>query len=1012
MIPYTIKCESAKRYYYEKDPVYKDNSKWLGGGCEGYGVQSGSPIGKADYLNLIEGKDRGGIKRVQSTYSTKDGRTYHRAGVDFPLDDPKSVSIVEHILGGEGIQDAREKAVEKFCRYIDEHYIGYRETQNGITRVVPAPGQGIFATYSHSTSREDDPQSHTHVLIANMVQRPDGQWRALWNDNIFKHQKFLLTIYHSEMARGLSELGYTIENKRKGRYEIGGLPQEVRDLFSKRSEQIDKAEQRLKESGAFNHLKAAEINHIAALSSRSSKSDKTREDLTRSWEDQLRELGYRIDRENECLSRIEHAIEKTEQPESCESRPSTGLRSAGKEIIQPEPFTDAGRATIPLADSPESQRTERSNGTDLFLNLAIRDITANESTFDSARVLLESLSLSLGKFTLEEAEGALRNAATEGRVNEIATNIFSTPEMIRVESDIIQKLKAGEAKFQPIMSREEAQTFIVDHEKRSGLKMTDGQKNLFLAVVNGRDQYVIAQGDAGSGKTTVFQAITEAANAKGLTIAGYSHTGKAVKEFSSLTGAPAATIASYLMTKDKEPTDLKVLDEASMIGSKNMLSMIEQAEKENARMVLIGDVKQLLPIEAGRAFGDSQIHSGLNIVEMKETVRQRTDFARSVVQAVKDKQIDTALDIMDRAGKVYEEESFGQRVEIAKTLFMESPERSVVIVSFNSERNQINNLIREELKSSDRIGSDEKTFVTREQINMLESAKRYGHSYLEATHVLAQKPLKNMPPGVEAQIVAIDSDANVLTLQNATGEFQVDLVNNGDRLRAFKETKRPFSIGDHIVFSKNDKALGVQNGLAGIITNLGNDGKITVDVSGRDIKIDPEKYQYLDYGYALTDYKAQGSTYDNVIFCGLAEKTNYNSFYVASSRIKSDFSLITNNLEIFSERAVIELQKTSTLDYVLDRQQPEKTDEQMKHFHSLPESEQKKYLADVSEKFGHLEPSKEQLQRCAAIEAYEKNMDAPDQKTAQENAKAGIEIERPHAPERGVSSVKDVEMER
>ena len=1012
MIPYTIKCESAKRYYYEKDPVYKENSKWLGGGCEGYGVQSGSPVGKTDYLNLIEGKDRNGVKRVQSTYSTKDGRTYHRAGVDFPLDDPKSVSIVEHVLGGEGIQEAREKAVEKFCRYIDEHYIAYRETQNGRTRVVQAPGHGIFATYTHSTSREDDPQSHTHVLIANMVQRPDGQWRALWNDNIFKHQKFLLTIYHAEMARGLAELGYTIENKGKGRYEIAGIPQEVRELFSKRSEQIDKAEQRLKESGAFNHLKAAEINHIAALASRSSKSDKTREDLTRSWEDQLRELGYRVDRENRRLTRTEHTIEKVDQPERDVSPSPSEPRASKGAIAQPGPFTDEGRATMPAADSSGAQRAERASGIDLFINLAIHDITANESTFDSVRILHESLSLSLGKFTLEEAEGALKKAAADGRVNEIASNVFSTPEMIRVESEIIQKLKAGEARFQPMMQHEEAQTFITEHEKKSGLKMTEGQKNLFLAVVSGRDQYIIAQGDAGSGKTTVFQAISEAARSKGLTIAGYSHTGKAVKEFSSLTGAPGATIASYLMSKDRDLADLKVLDEASMIGSKNMLSMIEQAEKENARMVLIGDVKQLLPIEAGRAFGDSQIHSGLNVVEMKETVRQRTDFARGVVQAVKDKQIGTALEMMDREGKVYEEESFGKRVEIAKALFMKAPERSVVIVSFNSERNQINNLIREELKRSELISRDEKTFVTREQINMLESAKRYGSSYTEATHVLAQKSLKNMPAGVEARIVEIDSESNTITLQNTTGEFQVDLVNNGDRLRAFKETERTFSLGEHIVFAKNDKELGVQNGLAGIIKSLEDEGKIVVDVTGKDIKIDPGKYQYLDYGYALTDYKAQGSTYENVIFCGMAEKTNYNSFYVASSRIKSDFSLITNNLEIFSERAVIELQKTSTLDYVVDRQQTQKTDEQMKHFLSLPEAEQNKYLADVSGKFGHLEPSREQLQRCAAIEAYEQNMGAPGQKTAQENAKSGSEIERPHTPERGLSSTQDVEMER
>ena len=70
------------------------------------------------------------------------------------------------------------------------------------------------------------------------------------------------------------------------------------------------------------------------------------------------------------------------------------------------------------------------------------------------------------------------------------------------------------------------------------------------------------------------------------------------------------------------------------------------------------------------------------------------------------------------------------------------------------------------------------------------------------------------------------------------------------------------------------------------------------------------------------------------------------------------------------------------------------------------------FLPKISEKFVHLEPSKEQMQRCAAIEAYEQNMGAPIQKTTQQNAKNGIEIERPHTPERDASSIRDVANQR
>ena len=69
--------------------------------------------------------------------------------------------------------------------------------------VVHVQGRGIFSAYEHSTSRENDPNSHTHVLICNMVQRDDGSYRALYNDNIFKNQKEITAVYNAEHGKRL-----------------------------------------------------------------------------------------------------------------------------------------------------------------------------------------------------------------------------------------------------------------------------------------------------------------------------------------------------------------------------------------------------------------------------------------------------------------------------------------------------------------------------------------------------------------------------------------------------------------------------------------------------------------------------------------------------------------------------------------------------------------------------------------------------------------------------------------
>ena len=203
MGPVSQSATAASKYYYEKDPVYeKNNSRWLGGGCEALGLEAGAVVLKDDFNNIIRGNDLSGGQIVQDTYSAA-GRTEHRAGVDFVFSDPKSVSIMEHLAGDERIKAARSAAIEDVVKHIDDNYIAYRETVNYQVNVVHVEGRGIFSAYEHSTSRENDPNSHTHVLICNMVQRDDGSYRALYNDEIFKNQKEITAVYNAEHGKRL-----------------------------------------------------------------------------------------------------------------------------------------------------------------------------------------------------------------------------------------------------------------------------------------------------------------------------------------------------------------------------------------------------------------------------------------------------------------------------------------------------------------------------------------------------------------------------------------------------------------------------------------------------------------------------------------------------------------------------------------------------------------------------------------------------------------------------------------
>ena len=92
-------------------------------------------------------------------------------------------------------------------------------------RMVREGGQKmVAATFRHDTSRNLDPQLHTHAVIANMVQGADGKWRSMANEKLYESKMLIGAIYRSELARGLGRLGYGIEKTHAdGRFEIAGV---------------------------------------------------------------------------------------------------------------------------------------------------------------------------------------------------------------------------------------------------------------------------------------------------------------------------------------------------------------------------------------------------------------------------------------------------------------------------------------------------------------------------------------------------------------------------------------------------------------------------------------------------------------------------------------------------------------------------------------------------------------------------------------------------------------------
>src|SRR5215218_7398892 len=218
--------------------------RWYGAGAASLGLQGEASV--AGFRRMFEGQD--------PTTGELLGRPHGRNAVpafDVVLRPTKSVSIL-YGLGdpatGRAVLAAHHAGLAEAVGYLDGH-LGARRGHGGVEHVS---GQGLLAVgFDHRTSREGDPLLHTHLVIANRIQGPDGRWTAVDGRDLYRHRLAADAIYRATYQRELSrslEVEWTAADTH-GNRELKGVPEELVRSFSKRTDQIDTELDRLVADG-------------------------------------------------------------------------------------------------------------------------------------------------------------------------------------------------------------------------------------------------------------------------------------------------------------------------------------------------------------------------------------------------------------------------------------------------------------------------------------------------------------------------------------------------------------------------------------------------------------------------------------------------------------------------------------------------------------------------------------------------------------------------------------------
>ncbi|MEH6808146.1 MAG: MobF family relaxase [Hyphomonas oceanitis] len=265
------------------------DGEWDGRGAERLALEG--PVSKTDFEAALNGIDPKTGERL-----TQIGKS-HAPGWDMTFSAPKSVSVMWALsppADRKTIEAAHRKAVHAATTHLEDHHAFTRRGKGGAIR---EPVAGLtMARFHHHTSRDLDPQLHTHAFIFNTAPRRDGTWGSLVSRDLYKAQKEAGAVYREHLANRLERDGHSVERYGKG-FRLKAIPRDIERAFSKRRQAIEQAA----DTYGYRTPKGMEL---AALRTRQAKRPRERAALFQAWQAEARTLGFDVARARQLQAQV------------------------------------------------------------------------------------------------------------------------------------------------------------------------------------------------------------------------------------------------------------------------------------------------------------------------------------------------------------------------------------------------------------------------------------------------------------------------------------------------------------------------------------------------------------------------------------------------------------------------------------------------------------------------------------------------------------------------------------
>ena len=843
-----IQCNSAgqaKAYFTDalSKSDYFINDQELPGKLHGILANRlglGDEVSKDIFFGLCEN-----INPITGNTITPRSREKRKIGYDINFHCSKSVSLIHALSKDNHIMDAFELSVAETMKDIEIDSMA-RVRKNGLNEDRKT-GELVWANFIHQTARPvdnlaPDPHLHSHCFVFNMTwDETEQTMKAGEFGNIKKDMPYYQAMFHKRLSDKLIQQGYQIKRTDKS-FEIDGVPDKAIELFSKRTNEIG---QFAKKHSITNKKEMAELG--ARTRSKKQKG-LSMTDLKKLWRRQI--------------TGVIHFSEKDWQ------KPLRFDKSAMKSSI----------TTTQCIDYTIGHSFERA------------------SVLPQRRMLASAIihSIGHGSINTEKIHKAFFEDNRIISVKEKGRTLCTTEGVLHEEREMVKLAQKGNAQLIPLYNSPPVLTL-------------DGQQAKAISqILTTSDRVSIIRGVAGAGKTTLMKEAVSKIEKAGKKVIVVAPTAEASKGVLVQEGFDQAdTVAGLLIHKQRQAAlrdQVLWVDEAGLLGVRDMKNLLCIVDKMNAQLILSGDIRQHTSVTRGDALRILTSVAGIKTAEVSKIYRQKNEHYRNAVHDLSKGKVKAAFEKLDELGVIESIDYLNPNDKLTQDYIalLEKRKSALIISPTHKQGEELTDAIRTELKKRGLINKKEVGVLKLTNLNLTDSQKRDNRNYKDGQVIQFVQNL----PGIKRGSSWTVKNASQATMRmvNEKGKELLIPTDKSSSFDLFQQSEIKISKGDKIKITRNkfdEQKKRLNNGQSLEVVKIDKDGSITVtNRASKAVYEIGNDFGHLCHAYCMTSYAAQGKTVDHVLIAQPSSTftaSNAKQFYVSVSRGRVSVKIYTDD---------------------------------------------------------------------------------------------------------------------